>query len=238
MSIRGLLTRIRTEEQRRVRDTATLNFQLTKIKKKNQKLENEAKLERDKRHFKENELVNCRLALDRAYDTIDTLEKKISACKESHVHVHELDKAEERHAILQAKLLEKDNQLLERTRQLQDAKKTNESLRREASVMKAKYDMMMKSEHALALEVRDLHSDLKSLKHASDRRNELVGSLNSGEREEAIKTLLKLGKKLPGSFARMERDRYGYGYVGYRDRDEELDDSSSECSSLSGAVSL
>ena len=241
-TVRGLLTRIRTEEQRRIRDTAALTFQLNKHKKKNQKLENEAKLERDKRRFKENELVNCRLALDRAYETVDALEKKLATCKEFHVHVDELDKAEDRHAVIQGKLLEKDSQLLERGRELEEARKTSESLRRASAVLKAKYDMMMKSEHSLALEVRELQLEVRSLKQASERRAELVGGLHSSDRGEAIKTLLRVGKGLQGS-----RDGAGYYSRFGRDREREREwereeDDCSECSSIGaasiGAVSL
>ncbi len=203
-TVRGLLSRIKIEESRRVKDVAALNFQLNQQKKKNQKLESETKLERDKRRFKENELVHLKLALHRAYDTIDRLERKLGACEEYHVHSHELDKAEERHAVVQAKLLEKESQLFSAVAKLNDVKKTNEKRERENVLVKAKYEQLMRSEHALALEVRSLQTDLNALKQANERRAELVGSLNSSDRDETIKTLLRVGRNLPGK-------RHAYG---------------------------
>ena len=202
-TVRGLLSRIKIEESRRVKDVAALTFQLNQHKKKNQKLQSETKLERDKRRFKENELVHLKLALDRAYDTIDRLERKLGACEEYHVHSHELDKAEERHAIVQAKLLEKESQLFAAVAKLNDVKKSNEKRERENVLVKAKYEQLMRSEHALALEVRALQTDLNALKQANDRRAELVGSLNSSDRDETIKTLLRVGRNLPGQKIRI-----------------------------------
>ena len=198
-TVRGLLSRIKVEESRRVKDVASLTFQLTQQKKKSQKLENEAKIERDKRRFKENELVHLKLALDRAYDTIDRLEKKRAACEENHVHTNEVHKIEERGAVLQAKLLDKESALFAAVSKVDEVKKSNETLRRENIVVKAKYEQLLRSEHALALEVRTLQADLDALKQANDRRAELVSSLKSSDREETIKTLLRVGRNLPGS---------------------------------------
>lgn len=196
-TVRGLLSRIRCEENRRIKDIAALNFQLQKQKKKSQKLEGEVKLERDKRRFKENELIHLRLALDRSYETIDDLEKKLAQCKEYHVHIDEVDKAEERLSTAHAKLLEKESELYTTLSKLEGAKKSNDALRRESTVLKAKYEQLLKSEHTLALEVRELQSDLNALKHANEQRMAMVSNLNSAERDETVQTLLRLGRNMP-----------------------------------------
>ena len=91
-TIRGLLSRIRNEENRRVKEVAALNFQLQKQRKKTQKLEAETKLERDKRKFKDNELIHVKMALGRRDDVVSQLEKELEHCKEYHIHVDELER--------------------------------------------------------------------------------------------------------------------------------------------------
>ena len=122
-TIRGLLSRIRNEENRRVKEVAALNFQLQKQRKKCQKLEAETKLEKDKRRFKDNELIHVKMALGRRDDVVSQMERELEHCKEYHIHVDELEKAEKKESEVHGKLLEKESLLLTYQTKLENMKR-------------------------------------------------------------------------------------------------------------------
>jgi len=93
-TIRGLLSRIRTEESRRIKEVSSLNFQLQKLKQRYQKVETEAKLADDKRKYKEGEVAHLKLALERRDEIVSNLEKHLDNIEKNHVPIETLEKSE------------------------------------------------------------------------------------------------------------------------------------------------
>jgi chromosome segregation ATPase len=197
-TVRGLLSRIKSEENRRVKEIATLNFQLQKAKKTCQKLETEANLERDKRKFKENEIIHLRMALDRRDELVCDLEKQLAECKQSHVHVTDMDALEQRHSAMQSKLFESESRLVSTINTLEQLKKSNESLKRERTVLKAKYEQLLQSEHDAIQQVNKLSDTIDRIKCSQEYEKNLYKSIiNCNDRDETVQALIDLGKTLP-----------------------------------------
>ena len=200
-TIRGLLSRIRNEENRRVKEVAALNFQLQKQRKKTQKLEAETKLERDKRKFKDNELIHVKMALGRRDDVVSRLEKELEHCKEYHIHVDELEKAEKKETDIHGKLLEKESALLTCQAKFENMKKSYCAMKRENTVLRAKYDQLLRSEHNTTEELEILRREIQILKESQESQRNVYENINSKDRDNTVQTLLALGRNLPDTLA-------------------------------------
>lgn len=177
---------------------ATLNFQLQKTKKTCQKLETEANLERDKRKFKENEIIHLHMALDRRDELVSELEKQLAECKQSHVHVNDMDKLEQRHSSMQAKMFESESRLVATVNTLEHLKKSNELLKSERTVLKAKYEQLLQSEHDAIEQVNKLSDTIDRIKSSQEYEKNLYKSIiNCNDRDETVQALIDLGKTLP-----------------------------------------
>lgn len=200
-TIRGLLSRIRNEENRRVKEVAALNFQLQKQRKKSQKLEAETKIERDKRKFKDNELIHVKMALGRRDDVVSQLEKELEHCKEYHIHVDELEKAEKKETEIHGKLLEKESALLTCQAKFENMKKSYSAMKRENTVLRAKYDQLLRSEHNTSEELEILRREIQILKESQESQRTVYENINSKDRDNTVQTLLALGRNLPDTLA-------------------------------------
>lgn len=198
-TIRGLLSRIRNEENRRIKEVAALQFQLQKLRKRCQKTEAETKLERDKRLFKENELIHVKMALGRRDDVVTHLEKELEQYRHHHVHVDELEKAERKESEALAKLLEKDSMLFTLQSTLQNMKTSNDALKREKKVLLAKYEQLLRSEHQATEECAVLQKQIEMMKESQKSQRALYGNIHNSERDDTVQTLIALGKNLPAT---------------------------------------
>lgn len=199
-TIRGLLSRIRNEENRRVKEVAALNFQLQKQRKKCQKLEAETKLEKDKRRFKDNELIHVKMALGRRDDVVSQMERELEHCKEYHIHVDELEKAEKKESEVHGKLLEKESLLLTYQTKLENMKKSYTTMKRENTMLRAKYEQLLRSEHNASEEVELLRREIQMVKETQESERAMYENINSKDRDHTIQTLIALGRNLPDTF--------------------------------------
>jgi len=199
-TIRGLLSRIRNEENRRVKEVAALNFQLQKQRKKCQKLEAETKLEKDKRRFKDNELIHVKMALGRRDDVVSQMERELEHCKEYHIHVDELEKAEKKESEVHGKLLEKESLLLTYQTKLENMKKSYTMMKRENTMLRAKYEQLLRSEHNASEEVELLRREIQMVKETRESDRAMYENINSKDRDHTIQTLIALGRNLPDTF--------------------------------------
>lgn len=199
-TIRGLLSRIRNEENRRVKEVAALNFQLQKQRKKCQKLEAETKLEKDKRRFKDNELIHVKMALGRRDDVVSQMERELEHCKEYHIHVDELEKAEKKESEVHGKLLEKESLLLTYQTKLENMKKSYTMMKRENTMLRAKYEQLLRSEHNASEEVELLRREIQMVKETQESERAMYENINSKDRDHTIQTLIALGRNLPDTF--------------------------------------
>ncbi len=199
-TIRGLLSRIRNEENRRVKEVAALNFQLQKQRKKCQKLEAETKLEKDKRRFKDNELIHVKMALGRRDDVVSQMERELDHCKEYHIHVDELEKAEKKESEVHGKLLEKESLLLTYQTKLENMKKSYTTMKRENTMLRAKYEQLLRSEHNASEEVELLRREIQMVKETQESERAMYENINSKDRDHTIQTLIALGRNLPDTF--------------------------------------
>ena len=199
-TIRGLLSRIRNEENRRVKEVAALNFQLQKQRKKGQKLEAETKLEKDKRRFKDNELIHVKMALGRRDDVVSQMERELDHCKEYHIHVDELEKAEKKESEVHGKLLEKESLLLTYQTKLENMKRSYTTMKRENTMLRAKYEQLLRSEHNASEEVELLRREIQMVKETQESERAMYENINSKDRDHTIQTLIALGRNLPDTF--------------------------------------
>lgn len=198
-TIRGLLSRIRNEENRRIKEVGALTFQLQKQKKRCQKLEAESKLERDKRKFKDNELIHIKMALGRRDDVVSKLEKELEQCKEHHVHLDELEKAERKETEIHSRLLRIESELLTSRSKIESMKKSYTILKRENIVLRAKYEQLIRSEHNASEELELQRRQLQMMKESQESQRAMYENINSRDRDDTVQTLLALGRNLPDS---------------------------------------
>lgn len=199
-TVRGLLSRLRSEESRRVKEVATLNFQIQKYKKLLQKAEAEAKLSEDKRKFKESEALHLKMALERRDEIVTQLERHIDDVEKTHVPGDMLEKSEAECNTFRAKLIEKTSQVLHMKARIKQYKKEMDALKRDHTLICAKYEKLLESEDQARQHARQLTHKVQDLTSDQERRNGFVyDNLLNDQRIGLVRKLVGVGRLLDGA---------------------------------------
>jgi len=196
-TVRGLLSRLRAEENRRVKEIGKLTFEVQKLTKRCQKAEAMAKLADDKRKFKDGEALHLKAALDRRDEIVIQLEKQIEELERDHVPLERLQASELREQEVRSKLMEKESLLFHLKTRLKKAKKDIEDTKREAMVVKSKYDELLESESKLQEENRYLYNQVHKMTAAHKEYDKLLFSnIANKDRRQGLRALMKMGQEL------------------------------------------
>eukprot|EP00890_Picochlorum_soloecismus_P006838 jgi/Picsp_1/97/NSC_00097-R1_---NA--- len=196
-TVRGLLSRLRAEENRRVKEIGKLTFEVQKLTKRCQKAEAMAKLADDKRKFKDGEALHLKAALARRDEIVIQLEKQIEELERDHVPLERLQTAELREQEADSKLMEKESLIFHLKTRLKQAKKEIEDTRREVMVVKSKYEELLESENKLQEENRYLYNQVHKMTVAHEEYDKLLFSnVANKDRRQGLRALMKMGQEL------------------------------------------